>query len=152
MGGWSHRRGRVCKLKSAHVENWGPFFPSNSQGRETPPVCLYFRHKHIQNKHTLSSIWLSLYLCVFCRRECSNGWVGRLRGLAEIIDNPPADLTVNQLIPWGAQGMDRKLSFCLLSSHSLFLLSFLLLLHLSIYLIPPPYTSPASLTEHKHSP
>lgn len=41
-----------------------------------------------------------------------DGWESRLRSQAEIIDNPPADLTVNQLIPGGARRL-KTLSSCL---------------------------------------
>lgn len=147
-GGVSHGRGCACKLKSAQVENWGPFFPPLIlHAQEHPPsVWLYFGGTYIQkNKHILTPISLSFILMSLLPPlaqgslwECSDAWAGRLRGLAEFIDIPPADLTVNQLIPRGAMGLDgRWSSFLSLLPSPLFLL------HLSIYLMPPnPHKKP----------
>lgn len=62
-------------------------------------------------------IWISLLLVSVLSQTAATpgGWGGRLRSLAEIIDNPAADLTVNQLIPEGARGLKRKRSFPLRS-------------------------------------
>lgn len=120
-------QGGGFKWKSAQVENWSP--PRSG--------CVSGTYRQKTNTPSPPSHSL-LYGCLCCRSWPRVLSVGRLRGLAEIIDNPPADLTVNQLIPQGARGLDRKLSFPHLSSQSVSLLSFLLfVIHPSLPLVFP---------------
>lgn len=87
------------------------------------------------------------FACLFFYHNASaagspvwDGWASRLRGQAEIIDNPTADLTVNQLIPGGARRLT-TLAVCLsfsrlLCSHkSNFWNLDSLLLHISLEII-----------------
>lgn len=167
-GGWSHKVGCVCKLKSVQVENWSP--PPNL------PLILWkntlflviFPGTYIDKTNTFlrfNLFYINMPATAPCPGFClcCNGWVSRLRGLAEIIDIPPADLTVNQLIPWGAQGLDGKLYFPHLSSVSLFVASpplcdtFILLSlalslsHSSTSLQEAAAVCSPALTEHKYS-
>lgn len=125
------KKGDVCVNWNVLKRKIEAFFSSNSLGRQNTLSGYIWVHTYTE----LYPFYINVSAQGSVSR-CSDGWVGRLRGPAEIVDNPPADLTGNHpLRCLGRMENDLFLSF--------FVAFFLF--HLSLSLLPSIYLTPPLL-------